>query len=93
MCFFSCCFCSLYIELSFLHGVIIRAGVSCGIFCWWLALGRFVVPFSQWMVFDCRNQADVNKDGSDVESDEENPEGDYTVYECPGLAPVATPTE
>lgn len=25
---------------------------------------------------------------TDVESDEENEEGDYTVYECPGLAPV-----
>ena len=30
----------------------------------------------------------MNKDGSDVDSDEENEEGDYTVYECPGLAPV-----
>ena len=26
---------------------------------------------------------------SDVESEEENEEGDYTVYECPGLAPVS----
>lgn len=26
---------------------------------------------------------------SDVESDDENEEGDYTVYECPGLAPVS----
>lgn len=26
---------------------------------------------------------------TDVESDEENEEGDYTVYECPGLAPVS----
>lgn len=26
--------------------------------------------------------------GSDVESEDENDEGDYTVYECPGLAPV-----
>lgn len=25
---------------------------------------------------------------SEAESDEENEEGDYTVYECPGLAPV-----
>lgn len=25
---------------------------------------------------------------SDAESDEENEEGDYTVYECPGLASV-----
>jgi len=33
----------------------------------------------------------MNKDGSDVDSDEENEEGDYTVYECPGLAPVNTP--
>ncbi len=26
--------------------------------------------------------------GSDVESEDDNEEGDYTVYECPGLAPV-----
>nr|CAI5867719.1 unnamed protein product [Callosobruchus analis] len=25
---------------------------------------------------------------SEAESDEENEEGDYTVYECPGLAPT-----
>lgn len=28
--------------------------------------------------------------GSDVESDDDNEEGDYTVYECPGLAPVSS---
>ena len=28
---------------------------------------------------------------SDADSDEENEEGDYTVYECPGLAPVSIP--
>ncbi|KAH7642473.1 hypothetical protein HUG17_5518 [Dermatophagoides farinae] len=26
--------------------------------------------------------------GSDIESDEENEDGEYTVYECPGLAPT-----
>lgn len=26
---------------------------------------------------------------SDADSDEENEEGDYTVYECPGLAAVS----
>jgi len=31
---------------------------------------------------------DMNKDGSDVDSEEENEEGDYTVFECPGLAPT-----
>jgi hypothetical protein len=25
---------------------------------------------------------------SDVDSDDENEEGEYTVYECPGLAPT-----
>lgn len=25
---------------------------------------------------------------SDPDSDDDNEEGDYTVYECPGLAPV-----
>jgi len=27
---------------------------------------------------------------SEAESEEENEEGDYTVYECPGLASVST---
>lgn len=36
------------------------------------------------------NRANNDRNGSlsDVESDDENEEGDYTVYECPGLAPV-----
>lgn len=29
-----------------------------------------------------------NNAGSDIESDEENEDGEYTVYECPGLAPT-----
>ena len=29
-----------------------------------------------------------NTTASDVESDEENEDGEYTVYECPGLAPT-----
>lgn len=33
-------------------------------------------------------QGMMNKDASDIDSDEENEEGDYTVYECPGLAPT-----
>ena len=32
----------------------------------------------------------MKHDASDDESEEENPEGDYTVYECPGLAPVSS---
>ncbi|XP_033223752.1 uncharacterized protein LOC117177268 isoform X2 [Belonocnema kinseyi] len=37
------------------------------------------------------NRASANRDPgsvSEAESDEENEEGDYTVYECPGLAPT-----
>uniref|UniRef100_U5EQ86 Putative neural proliferation differentiation and control protein n=1 Tax=Corethrella appendiculata TaxID=1370023 RepID=U5EQ86_9DIPT len=36
------------------------------------------------------NHSNGEKNGtlSDVESDDENEEGDYTVYECPGLAPT-----
>lgn len=37
---------------------------------------------------DNQNSNDQNGSISDVETDEENEEGDYTVYECPGLAPV-----
>lgn len=32
----------------------------------------------------------TEQNGSDIETDDENEEGDYTVYECPGLAPVRT---
>ena len=37
-----------------------------------------------------RANNDMTKDGSEVDTDEENEEGDYTVFECPGLAPVST---
>lgn len=37
------------------------------------------------------NGGDRKASLSDVESDDENEEGDYTVYECPGLAPVNFP--
>lgn len=36
------------------------------------------------------NKMGENGTLSDVNSDDENDEGDYTVYECPGLAPVST---
>ena len=32
----------------------------------------------------------MNQEASDDDSDEENDEGNYTVYECPGLATVST---
>lgn len=35
------------------------------------------------------NQNNTEQNGSDIETDDENEEGDYTVYECPGLAPVS----
>lgn len=42
---------------------------------------------NQMIAFD--GQADSQKRSmSDNESDEDGEEGDYTVYECPGLAPV-----
>lgn len=41
------------------------------------------------MLFFSRAAATVRHGSmSEAESDEENEEGDYTVYECPGLAPV-----
>lgn len=43
----------------------------------WTATDHFPLLFRNK---NCRTSA------SDVESDEENEEGDYTVYECPGLA-------
>ena len=38
-----------------------------------------------------RANGDMNKDEED-DFEEENEEGDYTVYECPGLAPVSIST-
>lgn len=35
-----------------------------------------------------RHNNEENCEMSYVESDDDNEEGDYTVYECPGLAPV-----
>lgn len=40
-----------------------------------------------------QNSGEQNGSLSDIETDEENEEGDYTVYECPGLAPVNTTTK
>ncbi len=40
------------------------------------------------ILFTPRANADLTKAGSDDDTDEENEEGDYTVFECPGLAPV-----
>ena len=35
-----------------------------------------------------REKGEVQHDASDYDSEEENEDGDLTVYECPGLAPV-----
>lgn len=43
----------------------------------------------QIIAMENRTNQERNGTLSDVESDEENEEGDYTVYECPGLAPVS----
>jgi len=42
----------------------------------------------QQMIAMEKANGDMTKDGSDADSEEENEEGDYTVYECPGLAPT-----
>lgn len=42
----------------------------------------------QIIAMEHQNTNDQNGSISDIETDEENEEGDYTVYECPGLAPV-----
>lgn len=43
----------------------------------------------QIIAMENRSTGERNGSLSDVESDDENEEGDYTVYECPGLAPVS----
>lgn len=42
----------------------------------------------QIIAMENRSSNERNGSLSDVESDDENEEGDYTVYECPGLAPT-----
>ncbi|XP_013418648.1 neural proliferation differentiation and control protein 1 [Lingula anatina] len=42
----------------------------------------------QQMIAMEKANGDMKHDGSEEDSDEENEEGDYTVYECPGLAPT-----
>ena len=39
--------------------------------------------------FYSRANNEMKQEASDEDSEEENEEGDYTVYECPGLAPVS----
>lgn len=43
---------------------------------------------NQIIAMENQNSGEQNGSLSDIETDEENEEGDYTVYECPGLAPV-----
>lgn len=42
----------------------------------------------QIIAMENHNNVDKNGPHSEAESEDENEEGDYTVYECPGLAPV-----
>ncbi|CAG5129001.1 unnamed protein product, partial [Candidula unifasciata] len=42
----------------------------------------------QQMIAMEKANGDMKHDASDDESEEDNIEGDYTVYECPGLAPT-----
>ncbi|XP_058455444.1 protein cab-1 [Malaya genurostris] len=43
----------------------------------------------QIIAMENHNNLDKNGSHSDPESEDDNEEGDYTVYECPGLAPTA----
>lgn len=42
----------------------------------------------QIIAMENHNNIDKNGIHSDAESEDDNEEGDYTVYECPGLAPT-----
>lgn len=43
----------------------------------------------RYFTYFFRTNGDRQISTSDLDSEEENEEGDYTVYECPGLAPVS----
>lgn len=47
-------------------------------------MGSYIIHFRN----GCEHR---NGSVSDPESEEENEEGDYTVYECPGFATVRPP--
>lgn len=48
------------------------------------------ITYSYFYIIYSRNAAgDRHGSVSEADSEEENEEGDYTVYECPGLAPVS----
>jgi len=49
----------------------------------------FLLLYS-YICFSSRVTNERNGSVSEPESEEENEEGDYTVYECPGLASVST---
>lgn len=42
----------------------------------------------QQMIAMEKANGEMKHDASEEDSEEENEEGDYTVYECPGLAPT-----
>lgn len=45
-----------------------------------------------WIFYDCdlcRHRDEPKVPDSGASTDEENDDGDFTVYECPGLAPVS----
>ena len=69
----------IYKENKLLGPVWINTNQLCGYF--W--------KFDQLLLLFCRANGEMKHDASDEESEEENEEGDYTVYECPGLAPVS----
>ncbi|XP_077986785.1 uncharacterized protein LOC144441127 isoform X2 [Glandiceps talaboti] len=46
----------------------------------------------QMIAMESRANGEMKQDVSDDDSEEENEEGDYTVYECPGLAPAGEMT-
>jgi hypothetical protein len=58
------------------------------ILCYFHLIIVFKIVFTH--CFFSRVTNERNGSVSEAESEEENEEGDYTVYECPGLASVST---
>ena len=74
-------------ELNFQHTQTPQA--STALFVLWSLYFNLVWRRSNALFLPNRANGEMKHDGSDEDSEEENEEGDYTVYECPGLAPVS----
>lgn len=72
-------------SLSSCQSVSVFSSVNGGLGCYVMWLDT---SMTQCFSFVSRHRDEPKVPDSGATSDEENEDGDFTVYECPGLAPV-----